>query len=113
VLTLLFLLLMTWLHFQKVFEYAEVAGVAVEPVPGLTGIVHITLQRTGAGKIELIRTAGSDTETLVDHGQLAGDSAASSRDFEWGTDGQSNYSILIRYRQGWGLVEKNWTPPGN
>lgn len=106
-LALLLILLIVGLHFRHVFEYATISQVEVEAVAGLPGIARIRFQRDGAGKVEFVRTAGAQSETLVDHGAATG-----AHDFEWGTDGQTEYSIIVRYRQGWCLSETRWSPPG-
>lgn len=109
-LILFLLLLMTWLHFRHVFQYAEITDVVIEPVSGQPGIARVAFHRRGPGKVEFTRTAGAQSESLVDHGGELGAATATSNDFEWGTDGQTDYTIVIRFRSGWGLVEKNWSP---
>ena len=75
---------------------------------GTTGreAVEISYVPQATGKVEFLRKAAHQTETLIEHVENAG----AKKTFVWaGVEGES-YTLTARYRHGWSVVEKNWSP---
>lgn len=108
VLLIAFISLLVGLHLYEVSQYAEIAGLSVNPTEGRAGEATIVFERRRHGKVEFIREAAGRTETLVEHG-APGDGAREAREeFAWSGGENEDYTIVARYRAGWSLKEERF-----
>lgn len=92
--------------------YATVEQLAVDAVPGATDEAEIRFRPTSAGKLEIIRRAGDQTETLIEHVDNQEATSLEPRSFRWSREGR-DYTIVFRYRENGRIKESSFGPPVN
>lgn len=101
----LLILLLTWRHFSKVFEFAEIAEVTFDPTDSGTS-VEIRYTPKSAGRFEITRTTPRQSEQLTE--VIAQSPAFSQQKFLY--DAQQA-KFRVQYRRGWSLQEQTWSAP--
>jgi hypothetical protein len=98
--------LLITLRIHYVMQYAPLEEIHFAPDGANRGAAEISYVPQATGKVEFLRQAAHQTETLIEHVESAG----AKKTFVWaGVEGEA-YSLTARYRQGWSVVEKNWSP---
>lgn len=103
-LLLLLLVVLTFWHFSHVMQYAVLGRVDV--VPSDTGTANITYDTNSEGKVEFVRQSAGRTETLTEY--VDGTKSDTECKFEWAGKSGDSYTIRVRSRVGWHVVEQSW-----
>jgi hypothetical protein len=91
------------LRVHYVMQYAPLEEINFAPNRDAAEISYLPQAK---GKVEFLRQAAHQTETLIVHVENAG----AKKTFVWaGVEGEA-YTLTARYRQGWSVVEKKWNP---
>jgi hypothetical protein len=95
--------LLTALRVHYVMQYAPLEEINFAPNRNAVEISYVS---QATGKVEFLRQAAHQTETLIEHVENAG----AKKTFVWaGVEGEA-YTLTARYRQGWRVAEKKWSP---
>lgn len=95
---------------RAVLEFATVAEVRVNAVPGNADAAEIVFRPTSAGKIEFTRVAPGGSETVVEHIDDRSSRETAPRSFTW-SGASRDYRIRVRTRQGFSIVANEFGPP--
>jgi len=90
--------------------YASVEQLSVDAVPGVPDEAEIRFRPTSPGKLEIIRRAGDQTETLIEHVDSQETTNLQARSFRWSREGR-DYTIVFRYRENGRIKESSFGPP--
>ena len=94
------------LRVHYVMQYAPLEEINFTPSTASRDAVEISYVPQATGKVEFLRLAADQTETLIEHVENAG----ARKTFVWaGVEGEV-YTLTARYRHGWRVVEKKWSP---
>jgi hypothetical protein len=98
--------LLIFLRAHYVMQYAPVDGIHFTANADTRNAAEISYVPQATGKVEFLRQAAHQTETLIEHVESPG----TKKTFIWtGAEGEA-YTLTARYRQGWSVVEKKWSP---
>jgi hypothetical protein len=110
-LILLLVILLVSLYLHRVLQFAPISDLQIAPAPTGPGTAHITYLPLAEGKVEFVRTAPNQTETVTEYAILGNTPEESKKEFTWSGKEAESYTIMVRYRKGLSLVEEKWTPP--
>ncbi len=110
-LALAFVAFLVVLHDREVRQYCRVQSVDVAVPPGTPpGVAEITFCAASPGKLEFERRQGTHVETLTEH--IADSQTGEERKFNWDGERSDDYTLTIRFRDGWSVETRHWSPPG-
>jgi hypothetical protein len=95
---------------RAVLEFATVAEVRVNAVPGNDNAAEIVFRPTSTGKIEFTRVAPGGSETVVEHIDDKNSRDTAPRSFTW-SGASRDYKIRVRTRQGFSIITNEFGPP--
>lgn len=90
--------------------YATAEQLSVDAVPDVADEAEIRFRPTSPGKLEIIRRAGDQTETLIEHVDSQGTENLQPRSFRW-SRADRDYTIIFRYRENGRIKETAFGPP--
>lgn len=107
-LTCLLLIVLVTMHFYNVFQFATIDRLQVLPAAS-PGTAEIKFVKLSDGKVEFVREGAGRKETLTEFFRGDAGSTDPEHKFVWGGSQAEDYTIWVRYRSGWGLVQREWT----
>ena len=101
---------LVYIRYSYVMQFAEVEQIKIVPSARRAGAVDISYQPVTAGKIEFVRKTDDRLETLLDYADNA-KSMSEAKQFTWAGNDSRPFTVTVRWRQGWGLVDEKWSSP--
>lgn len=95
-----------WLRQSYVMQFAEIDDLQIAPSSARPGTVVINYQPRTEGRLQFVRKNAGRLETLVDHAF-----GKAPKEFHWAGEDSLGYSVQIRFRDGWSLVDREWRSP--
>lgn len=106
-LTVVLLVVLIFMHFYHVLQFATIDRLQVLPASS-PGTAEIKFVKLSDGKVEFVRESAGRKETLTEFFRSDEGSTDPEHKFVWGGNHADDYTIWVRYRSGWGLVQREW-----
>jgi hypothetical protein len=111
VLMVLLAALLVWLYLHHVFQFASLAELEITASSIHPGEAEIRFVPLSEGKVEFVRQAANQVETVTEYAFPGSTAEESKKEFTWSGKEIDNYTLTVRYREGLSITEKIWTPP--
>jgi hypothetical protein len=110
-LVVVLVVVLLWLYLYHVLQYARLAELDITASTTRAGEANIHFVPLSEGRVEFVREAPNQVETLTEYAFPGTTSEESKQDFTWEGKEIEGYTITVRYRKGLSVVEHRWAPP--